>query len=554
MRPRGDKKCGHHEVIVLRSVPLHRQRRCYHLAFHTVDELPERKLIGMIEKLAASIERHVGRVLGPAVSPVLHGRRARTLRHASIDPAAERRARDSWWGDDPRWFPGGTPPRQLNRITPLIDGDAFFDRLYTELKAAEHYVYVTGWCLTPYVPLIRGTVEDQLHSRLLVVLSEAAKRVPVRILLWSGAPFIIQPTRSVVKETQRLFRERASGDLVCALDNTAHLSHCHHQKAIVIDGQRAFVGGMDLTTFAGDRWDEHSHGLRAGTNWHDVEALIEGEAVGDVEENFRQRWTAVTGDTRLPHRPPAADPAWATPAQIVRTIPRKTYDFAPDGEFGIHHVYTEAIRRARRLIYLETQYLWSPEIMEALISAMNTNHEEPFRIVVVLPARATSGKWDNDRHVAKLREADGGRGIAEVYSLYASGPNSGVVPFQYRPTYVHAKVGIMDDEWLTIGSANLNTRGLVTDSELNVVACDAGLAKALRTDLWAEHLRLQREAIAEEDPIKLIDTVWRQSAADNAAVIREAQAPLLSQVHRYEVGRAPGASLLEESEALTFEH
>jgi Phosphatidylserine/phosphatidylglycerophosphate/cardiolipin synthases and related enzymes len=77
----------------------------------------------------------------------------------------------------------------------------------------------------------------------------------------------------------------------------------------------------------------------------------------------------------------------------------------------------------------------------------------------------TSGKWDNDRHVEKLRKADGGRGIAEVYSLYASGPCNGVQPFRYRPTYVHAKVAIFDDEWLTIGSANLNDRGLVTDSE-----------------------------------------------------------------------------------------
>ena len=66
-----------------------------------------------------------------------------------------------------------------------------------------------------------------------------------------------------------MFRH-ATGDLNCELDRTAALSHCHHQKAIVIDGEFAFVGGIDLTTFAGDRWDKPEHHLRASVNWHDV--------------------------------------------------------------------------------------------------------------------------------------------------------------------------------------------------------------------------------------------------------------------------------------------
>ena len=173
-----------------------------------------------------------------------------------------------------------------------------------------------------------------------------------------------------------------------------------------------------------------------------------------------------------------------TRADRPEQFPPGRYKSLPRGEFGIHNFYVEAIRRAERLIYLETQYLPCPEVMDALIKAMEIRRKQPFRIVVVLPARATSGKWDNDRHVNKLRNADAGRGIAEVYSLYSSGPASGVHPFQYRPTYVHAKVGIFDDEWLTVGSANLNDRGLVTDSEMNVVANDSPLALATRTDLW----------------------------------------------------------------------
>jgi phosphatidylserine/phosphatidylglycerophosphate/cardiolipin synthase-like enzyme len=510
--------------------------------------------MALLESLLVRAERHLGGIVAPALSPFLHRRHGRTLREAAVDPVAAARARSAWWADDSRWFAGGTPPREHNRITPLIDGDAFFTRLYTALTGAQRYVYIAGWCVTPYVPLLRGSTDDLLRTRLLGVLSTTADRVPVRILLWGGAPFVIQPTRRVVRATQKIFQERGTGDLRCVLDETAQMSHCHHQKTIVVDGELAFVGGMDLTTFAGDRWDDNAHGLRAGVNWHDVEALVEGETVADVEANFRERWEAVTGDTTLPHNDPRLDPSWSTRAQIVRTIPRGRYDFAPRGEFGIHHAYVEAIRRAQRFIYLETQYLWSPDVMDALIDVMNAPHDEPFRIVIVLPARATSGKWDNDDHVEQLRTADNGRGIAEVYSLYDSGPTNGVRPFRYRPTYVHAKVGIIDDDWCSIGSANLNTRGMVTDSEINVVAIDNAVARDLRLQLWAEHLGTTKEAIANTDPVRLIDTLWKERAQENAAVIRSGVSPLFSQAHRYEPGRVPGTWLLEESEMLTFEH
>jgi phosphatidylserine/phosphatidylglycerophosphate/cardiolipin synthase-like enzyme len=127
-------------------------------------------------------------------------------------------------------------------------------------------------------------------------------------------------------------------------------------------------------------------------------------------------------------------------------------------------------------------------------------------------------------------------------------------PFQYRPTYVHAKVGIFDDNWLTIGSANLNDRGLVTDSEMNVVVRDASLALATRADLWAEHLALSPDEVAAADPVSLVETTWRQRASDNAAIMKTAQKPLTSQVHLYECGRQPEDWLLAESQTLTFEH
>ena len=504
--------------------------------------------LGMLGGLAA---RQARRTIGP-----LHRRRHHhALRRGAIDTDTLRRARATWWGDDPRWYPGGTPPRLHNRVAHRIDGEGFLGDLQDALANAQHYVYIIGWSLTPHIPLDQHPGPAVMRTRLLDLLSATAQRVPVRMLLWSGSAAFLPPTKKRVEEVCRTVATEGSGDLQCQLDTSARFTHCHHQKAIVVDGQVAYVGGMDLTTLAGDRWDTSRHPLRAGPNWHDVQVRIEGEAVADVEHNFRQRWTATTGRDDLPHRDPAYDPAWRTPVQIARTIPRHVYPFAPRGEYGIHHAYINALRGAKRFVYLENQYLWSPDIMDALIAAMNREMETSFpRIAIVLPARADSGKWDNDQHIAKLRAVDNGRGMISVYSLYTSGPNAGRHPFTYRPIYLHAKVAIIDDEWLTVGSANLNNRGLVTDSELNAVVRDAALARDLRIDLWAEHLALPREQVAATDPIDLIDRPWHDRAEENARIIARADRPLTSQIHRYNVGHMPGSWLLEEVEALTFEH
>lgn len=504
------------------------------------------------------------RRFAPLLSPFHHRRHRRALLRGRPSAAAMRQAQASWWGGDTRWYLGGSPPRRHNRVTPLIDGDRFLGELFAALHSARHYVYMTGWCLTPELPLRRGTPQELVESRLLEVLRSTAARVPVRILLWGGFGAVLHPTRGDMERVVSDFARQVPGNLICRLDRTAHFSHCHHQKAIVVDGQLAFVGGMDLTTLTGDRWDMPGHPLRAGPNWHDIQVKLEGEVVADVEHNFRQRWLGSRpagvppAMADLPDlRAPVYDPGWETSAQVVRTIPHDVYASVPRGEFGIRHAYLSALRHAQRFIYLENQYLWSPEVMDVLVEQLQRPHVGPFRIVIVLPAGAHSGKWDNDQHVRKLRAVDNGRGIVSVYALYASGPSAGIHAFRYRPVYVHAKVAIIDDEWLTIGSANLNNRGFVTDSEINVVVQDRGLATDLRVDLWAEHLALSREEVEQTDPIALIDQRWRDRATANAAIMGDGDRgdrPLVCTVHEYQTGSFPASWFFDEGEVLTFEH
>ena len=78
---------------------------------------------------------------------------------------------------------------------------------------------------------------------------------------------------------------------------------------------------------------------------------------------------------------------------------------------------------------------------------------------------------------------------------------------------MHAKIGIVDDRWLTLGSANLNEHSLFNDTEVNVVVNDEALATATRMRLWAEHLE-RPEAVLAGDPHRVIDEVWRPRARE----------------------------------------
>jgi phosphatidylserine/phosphatidylglycerophosphate/cardiolipin synthase-like enzyme len=81
--------------------------------------------------------------------------------------------------------------------------------------------------------------------------------------------------------------------------------------------------------------------------------------------------------------------------------------------------------------------------------------------------------------------------------------------------YVHAKVGIVDDAWMTIGSANLNEHSLFNDTEMNVVFRDQPLIRETRRQLWSAHLGRPPEQL-DGDPCRLIDEIWKPIAKEQA--------------------------------------
>ncbi len=406
--------------------------------------------------------------------------------------------------EDGLWSAGEPAPRPGCSLEVLIDGAQALPEIAAAIEQARHSVHITGWHVEPHFELVRGPAPTVLGQ----LLAEAAERVDVRMLVWAGAPVkVFHPSRGEVREgLENLTR---GTKIRCEPDPREHPFHCHHEKTVIVDGEIAFVGGIDMTDSAGDRFDTSAHEARRRLGWHDVGTKLHGPIVADVGAHFAMRWRELTGE-RL-DLPPTPGPSGEHTVQFVRTVAEGMYDSVPQGDFRILESYTRALRSAQRLVYLENQFLWAPEIVDILVEKLRRPPHPDFRLVVVLPAKANNGQDDTSGQLSVLADADRRAGGVERFLAATIRGRSGG---RDDPLYIHAKVGIVDDRWLTVGSANLNAHSLLNDTECNVVTLDPELARGTRVRLWAEHLELDESTVAAAAPSALVDEHWRPIAAE----------------------------------------
>jgi phosphatidylserine/phosphatidylglycerophosphate/cardiolipin synthase-like enzyme len=454
--------------------------------------------------MTSSILARVDALVGDGIETAVKAKHAWRLRRLGWERALRPDGDGLWAQADP-------PPRPGCDLRVLIDGARALPEIASALGEAREFVHITGWHVAPHFELVRESGPVVLGA----LLAELAERVDVRVLVWAGAPVpAFHPTRAEVRENvENLVRGTR---IRCEPDPREHPFQCHHEKTIVIDGRIAFVGGIDLTDDGGDRFDSGAHDARRRLGWHDVAARLEGPAVADVGAHFRLRWEELTGE-RLDGQP-APDSAGEHTVQVIRTVSEGMYDRVPHGDFTIVESYVRALRSARRFIYLENQFLWAPEIVEILAEKLRSPPEPDFRLVLLLPSKANNGQDDTRGQLSLLSDVDDGNGRMVAATLRSLSGN------RDDRLYVHAKVGIVDDRWLTIGSANLNAHSLLNDTEMNVATVDHRLARDTRVRLWAEHLELPEATVAASGVRALVDERWRP-IADEQLRRRERGAP-----------------------------
>ncbi len=246
-----------------------------------------------------------------------------------------------------------------------------------------------------------------------------------------------------------------------------------HSKAIIVDGDRAILMGSPLKQ---GYFNDERHAIRdarhKGRLIHDVSLDIAGPAVARIDETFEAVWRS-TGKSPEMITPVSIDERVGdniASVQVLRTLPGGTFEGLPHGETGILEAYERAIYNAERYIYIENQYLMSPEIIGALIGRMKDTPRNKLQIILVLNFKPDlPGYPDQQIDNVNLLKA-----VAEehehqlgVFTMWTRNvivdsdgneivDSDGKTHFEIMPIYVHSKVAIIDDKWATVGSANLD--------------------------------------------------------------------------------------------------
>jgi phosphatidylserine/phosphatidylglycerophosphate/cardiolipin synthase-like enzyme len=418
-----------------------------------------------------------------------------------------------------------------NRVETLVHGAVYFGRLLEAIRelGAGDQLYFTDWRGDP-----DQLLSDDPDSEIGAVLAAAARRgVIVKGLLWRSH---LDKLGFSAEENRHLGEELNSAGGEVLLDQRVRLGGSHHQKLVVIRhaerGERdvAFVGGIDLCHSRRDDADHHGDRQRQAMAptygptppWHDAQVAVQGPAVGDLEFCFRERWDDRSPLSRDPagimhdllrhtHRkastlpPMAADPQQCGKhaVQVLRTYARRHggYPFAPQGERSVARGFRKAIQRARRLIYIEDQFVWSTEVANVFAAALEASPS--LHLIVLLPRY-----FDQDRTLTLLPNQVGREQAVSVLKDVA-GDRVAIYDIENLagvPVYVHAKISVIDDVWASVGSDNFNRRSWSHDSEIACAVLDderdarepidpAGLgdgarkfARDLRLQLWREHL------------------------------------------------------------------
>jgi phosphatidylserine/phosphatidylglycerophosphate/cardiolipin synthase-like enzyme len=452
------------------------------------------------------------------------------------------------------WFSRGedrAPPRGGNLVEVLVDGQASWDRVADDLEQAEREVQIATWFCRPDIELRRpqelalAEPRERGNLRLGEILERRAEAgVKVRLLIWGVA------YTPIVDRWMRRWYWRGRDNIDVLEQDHPSILGSYHQKTITIDGRVGYCGGMNLKE---NDWDTTMHRVYEPRRFphtagpqarqvtaarlrpppfaprHDLMVRIEGPAVADLVGNFADRWARSVkvrhaswigrlvdwvrrklGNEDYPEvsalsAPPNAEGEhWA---QAVRTT--------PGGEDGILGAYVRAIRNARRYIYIENQYFRSPIIGEELRERLRANPRLRLAVVVrpVNGGRPSlfdpSGYW-TARTLELIREV---RPEFELTVLYAWGRDADD-RLVWEEVDVHAKVMVVDDVWLTVGSANINDRGFKTEGEINAVVLDKRLAEDLRKRLMAEHLEISPDDARLDDVDQAFD-LWEAHGREN---------------------------------------
>jgi cardiolipin synthase len=333
-----------------------------------------------------------------------------------------------------------------NRLQLLESGGEYFPALIAAIDAAAHEVHLETYIFA----------DDRTGRRVAAALTRAAQRgVAVRVLVdgFGAREFAAGLGASLVAARVEIMTYRPEAG---QFSFRRHRLRRLHRKLAVVDGRLAFVGGINVI-------DDFDDGASKSARF-DYAVQVEGPLAASIHANVRHVWRLVRW-ARLGRRPPPPAALPAAPPVVGTTLAALMIRDNLRHRHDIEHAYLQAIHAARREIIIANAYfLPGRRFRKVLLAAAKRG------VAVKL---LLQGPTD---HIL-LHYA--------TQSLYDRMLRAGVRVFEYQPAELHAKVAVIDGDWATVGSSNIDPFSLLLSREANVVVRDAAFAGQLRTSLQA---------------------------------------------------------------------
>ncbi|KAL3665990.1 hypothetical protein V7S43_008788 [Phytophthora oleae] len=402
---------------------------------------------------------------------------------------------------------GGVPRTDMsiyttgNKVASYTVSNEYFNAVYSDLSSTKKgdRVLLNAWT-TALIPLKPDVDPTGAKTGFREVFSGVVERGgSVNILGWANIAGGYMPYNIKARDAINSIPPSPinGAKAIYIFDDRVKLISSQHQKNMVIassdpeDQPVAYVGGIDL---ANDRWDTIYHNNSAirdaghityqQKGWVDGHIRIHGPAAKDVAVNFIDRWNSKFlpcrnlkqrlldfANPKYDNIPPlnyASSNSTANlgnqSVQITRTFSCKYKhykEFAPKGENSLLQARIKAIKNAKNFIYIEDQYfVLMPELMDALMEVMPRIQ----RVIVV--TKEQTNAFTNAGYIKYLYE--------NVHPLRSKFPKKFAIYTTKAELdlCIHSKFVIIDDVYLSIGSANWNRRSMTADTELNADVVD----------------------------------------------------------------------------------
>ncbi|MDS9469209.1 phospholipase D-like domain-containing protein [Paracoccus sp. MBLB3053] len=398
-----------------------------------------------------------------------------------------------------------------DRFAFIIDGQDYFRALRESLMQAKRLILMIGWDFDFEIEMLpgesdeNGNAPDGMPNRVgefLDALVDRREGLDIYLLKWSGGALVAPGGALPAIRVKFLSPDQ----IHLAFDGCHPIGACHHQKIVVIDDSLAFCGGIDVTD---GRWDRPAHRhadplrlSRAGEisqPWHDASAIMSGPVAASLSELARTRWKRAQGREVDESFEPGSSiwPESVPPAlEDVRIAIARTEPPENDRPIvtEIEQLYLDSIAAARDIIYLESQYFCAESVTQAILDRL----QEPDgpEVVIINPDAAQKYVEDQAMHVTRSRM---------VRTLRAHDPHDRFrivhpVNDAEESIYVHAKIAIIDDHLLRVGSSNIDQRSMGFDTECDVAIVGDGTdtrayIRKIRLKLLSEHLGLSPDEV-----------------------------------------------------------